>query len=269
MQRREPPILPLGEEQVGRGSTGHAEGERRWEPPRVEALSVDTERQVEEQARLSRRLGELPLHELLHVGVKQLRRGLPLEVGTEAGVRVEILGSAPLPRPIAVAGGRGPRETLQRAALQGVHEAVVDVAFAASPRDEPPVLRRSDQLTRLATSSELRRALHVDVQLVPEQPADRGVRAGVERLLEERRQQGERPDHVAAESSNPLDQVPEVGEIADSPIPRRPDRVEGQEHAPAAPAGTLVAAGRRRDHEGLLAGVRYQTVIAGRERIGR
>ena len=72
---------------------------------------------------------------------------------------------------------------------------------------------------------EFRRALDVQVELIPEAAAQWSVRAGVERRVEKRGEQGKRPHQISSPIGNPLGNRLQVGKVSAAPASLRMGRI--------------------------------------------
>ncbi len=142
-------------------------------------------------------------------------------------------------------------QLLQDPALERDQPAVVDLRLARAaprPRAGTPAIPGGSCASGQSSSSGS--AARVEVELVPEQPARRRVGAGLERLVEERGEQGQGRDHAAAQAGGPLGERLQVGEVAGPPARPGLQGVERQEDAPEGLAVAGVDARRARRSPG-------------------
>ena len=289
-----PHSLALGEEQVGRCAAGGGERERVTLAPGVVAVGVHAERlvQVQPGTRSTGERRELLVDEPLGVdvvaegrvvvgdregpGALALGPGRPvrpvrLVVRAEAGVvgELRMRTEVRLERVAARAGLGVQRagERLQHRPPQVLRSGVVDVRALGERAALAPEGPRGEQLPRRGRALELRARREVGVELVPEEPARRRVRA---RLVRERREQGRAADQIPSEPADIAQQRLDVSQVGDPHRPLRAHRVQRQEDAPSVVADRRRGNPGRRDHEdvcGDAAGLEVELVVAGGQQL--
>jgi hypothetical protein len=242
MEGVEAPVLPTGEEPIGRGPAVYAGDERDRRPHGVETLRMRADREVGVAPDCLARFVELLAGRPLGVEVvaDQGRIGLAarsraLEAGSEPGVRHELGVLTPelLQRPPAV--GQPTRRLchrLEHPALQAGDLFVFDERRTAHGRHPVAEVRRANHVAGGLGGAELWQRHRVDEDLVVRQPADREVRARVRWLLQECGIQWQGAEERTAPGRNPFAQVPHVGVAPDAPVRRRAHRIERHEGAP-------------------------------------
>ena len=193
--RREPPVLTVRVHRVGRRTDTHARREQVAVGPGFEPERVAADRQVEGERRGPRvvQLGEGDVGEVLGELVAGLDsvggtigvRRVDGDLGTEPGILGDVWRRCHPTLDV------GPQ--LTRDSADGVEQ-----LRPSPPAEVSPVEERTDVGHRCGG-----KCLVVEVHLVPVQPADGSVRAGVERLVEERGIEGQRDQGVDAELRQP------------------------------------------------------------------
>ena len=260
VQRREPPVLPPGEEIVGGRPRGRLEREEVPVPPYVVAVVARSERKVEVQQLpgAGREFPELQVKRPLREKVVPF--GLPVEIpraqmsltkrrrpgrpggpdrvpcGAETGVLPDRRGFRDEPAEIALCPGVFPEERigefLEHSALQGQPAAVIDEGGDPQTVRLRLDFRRGEKFPGRAALPEPRRPGHVEVELVPGEAAAGGVGAGVERLGGAGRKQRQRPHRVAPHPFDPVHEGAQVREVAGDEASSGMERVQRKEHPP-------------------------------------
>ncbi|OPZ05521.1 MAG: hypothetical protein BWZ08_02470 [candidate division BRC1 bacterium ADurb.BinA292] len=263
MQRGEAPVLPARKKLVRRRAAAHPVGELLAVAPHIVAVGVDAERQIEVEA------GPPPAHPLgqrvdLFLGdeldVKMILARLGVVIG---GGQQPVAATAGPAMPRARFFDRRAERRIvrsRRVAFQKLLErqparrqrfaeerarqrrqrlppqthllAVIDDPLLAKSFRRRRKFRRLEQPPRLGASLQLRDRLHIEIEFVPEQPAGRGVRAGLVRLIQERREQRQRGDDAAAQAVHPVGQPAQFTKMPRAVIARGFQGVKRQEHAP-------------------------------------
>ena len=287
-ERRQPPVLPVEREVVGRRAHRDALGQHVLPRPGVGALAVEADGEVGHQAerppgpsRAARRAATGPRRETRpaparsaakratagDAGMPVLGRPAPPPRPVTLGERAEgreLLEAPPLPRAVA----REPGDVRPRRAPQRSSRAVVFSRNTASRSIRRSALRpRPWAASRSTSSPASARAGHLldpQVQRIPVAAARREVRArllrdyrehGVERIQDRRR-----PPRAPPPTTRRADGVRQV---ADAPALPRANRVELDGPAPGPqPVGEMAARGRSNERAAARPPGRPQLVVA-------
>jgi hypothetical protein len=149
--------------------------------------------------------------------------------GTKGGVTIEVRMPGPETFEGIASCGLGTKEATgageEKRTFKGEDSAVIDQGLGSETVDTGAV-------TRGETCLELGDAFKVEVKFAPKETADRRIRAWVERVVEEERQEGQRSGDFSAVVSDPTGEGGEIGIIARAPVTRRAEGVERGEHTP-------------------------------------
>jgi hypothetical protein len=97
---------------------------------------------------------------------------------------------------------------------------------------------RPNQTQGSGAGVKFRDGFDIDVELVPEEAAHRGIRAGLAGVVEERGQQWKGRHGIPAVGADPFGEILEVSKIAGSPAPFGMQGIQGRKNTPSPPLGS-------------------------------
>ena len=297
MEGREGPILAAGEEQVGWRSPVRPSHEGPGCPDRVETVGMDADGEigVERDGRAGG--AELLRRHPLRVEVVcegglgvRVRRTLQTLRAGRAGRRP---GARPVPQPVArgpkagvgqqlgvgvdpgaerLAAGRPRRQQClghgrQDLATQVRDRLVVHQGRLVRRRELAPELVVPEQAARLGRRGQLRQHGRVDEDLVVGEPTHGEIGARVGRRIQESGIEGQGTQHRGAHLLGPVPQLGQVGVAAHAPVLLGPQRIQGEEQAPATVSGGTAGSGDEQRRSLRAGPFHHDPVITGGDRL--